>query len=135
MYDASFPPPSVPPPAPTVTPPKTEKPWPPFMGMLSILTVIFPFVFFCIFCMIFYYVGSQVGFEADALTDQNLVTMGMGLIVMVCGSIIVSIVGIVIGLGALFGKTANKVLGIIGLAMNSVMLLTIICLSIVFFVL
>jgi hypothetical protein len=135
MYDASFPPPSVPPPAPTVPPPKTGKSWPPILGILSVVTVIFPFLFFCAFCAIFYYIGSQVNWEVEAMTDQNLATIGFGFLFMLCASVLVSFAGIAIGLGALFGKTANKVLGIIGLVANVFMLLSIICLTVILFVL
>jgi hypothetical protein len=135
MYDPNFPPSPVPSPVPPPAPPYPQYPqppkpgasWPPFMGMLSILTVVFPFIFLCIFCLIFYSIGSRVGFETDLLSETDLLNMGLGTIGLVCASVVVSVVGVIIGLGALFGKTANKVLGLIGLGLNGFMLLAVCC--------
>jgi magnesium-transporting ATPase (P-type) len=127
MYDANLPPGPPPQPMQPYPPPQPGKSWPPFMGMLSILTVVFPFLFFCIYCLIIYYVFSQPGFNAERMTDTDLMNFGLGTIALICGIFIVSIVGIVIGLGALFGRTANKVLGLVGLLLNAFVLLSIIC--------
>jgi magnesium-transporting ATPase (P-type) len=108
-------------------PPPSGKTWPPFMGMLSILTVVFPILFACIYCLVIYSFISQTGFNADRVTDAELVNMGLGTIALVCGTLIISIVGMVIGLGALFGKTANKILGIIGLVLNGLVILAMLC--------
>ncbi len=125
------PPPVSPPPAPmppvAPPPPAKGKTWPPFMGMLSIVTVVFPILFLCLYCMFVYWMGSQYGYEAEAITDADLAKFGIGTLALVCGSVLASLVGIAIGLGALFGRTANKVLGIIGLVMNGLMLLAIVC--------
>jgi hypothetical protein len=130
MYDPNFQPnSSMQPiqPTPPAASPQPGKSWPPFMGMLSILTVVFPFIFICIFCLIFYSIGSKVGFETELLTETDFMNLGFGAMALVCATFIVSIVGIIIGLGALFGKTANKILGIIGLLLNAFMLLAMVC--------
>jgi hypothetical protein len=118
------PPPAAPPPP---TPPSSERTWPPFLGMLSMATLIFPFLFFCIYCLYVYWLVSQSGFEAENISNADLTKFGMGTIALVCGIFIMSIVGIVIGLGALFGKTANKILGGIGLAMNAFVVIVLMC--------
>jgi magnesium-transporting ATPase (P-type) len=136
MYDPNYQP--SPPPQPVqpyqpippyqpIQPPKQGGSWPPFMGMLSILTVVFPFIFLCIFCLIFYSIGSKVDFNTELMTETDFMNMGLGTIGLLCATFIVSIVGIVIGLAALFGKTANKVLGLIGLGLNAFMLLAMMC--------
>jgi len=131
---SDYPPPSILPsqPAPAITPPPAAPPpsgksWPPFMGMLSILTVVFPILFVCIYCLIVFSFVSQPGFDVERATETELLNMGLGTIALVCGALIVSIVGMIIGLGALFGKTANKILGIIGLVLNGFIVLTMVC--------
>jgi magnesium-transporting ATPase (P-type) len=131
MYDLNFqpnpPPQAMPPHPPANPPPQPVRQWPPFMGMLSILTVVFPVIFFCIYCMVVYYWFSQPGFDTEFMTETDIMNLGLGTLAMLCGVFTVSIVGIVIGLGALFGRTANKVLGLIGLSLNGFMLLSLIC--------
>ncbi|MBN1437901.1 MAG: hypothetical protein JW929_00700 [Anaerolineales bacterium] len=128
-------PPPYPPHTPQAEPPGAQPPaappggksWPPFMGMLSILTVIFPFLFLCVYCMFAYSMVNQPGFNTEDLSAAEVTNFGLGTIALACGTLIVSLIGIVIGLGALFGKTANKILGIIGLALNGFVLLSMVC--------
>jgi hypothetical protein len=116
--------PSQPPPA---GPSPSPKSWPPFLGMLSILTVVFPVLFFCIYCLVIYSIIGGSGYDPDRVTDAEVLNLGLGMIALLCGTFIVSIVGMVIGLGALFGKTANKILGIIGLVLNGLVILAMLC--------
>jgi hypothetical protein len=118
MYDANIQPPP---------PQRPARQWPPFMGMLSILTVAFPVIIFCAYCMIVYYWVSQPGFEPELMPETEIMNLGLGTLAMLCGVITVSAVGIAVGLGALFGRTANKVLGLIGVLMNGFLLLSLIC--------
>jgi hypothetical protein len=70
-----------------------------------------------------YAVGSQAGFNSEMIGGQSLATLGFGIIALICASVVASIVGIVIGIGALFGKTSNKILGAIGVVLNFILLL------------
>jgi hypothetical protein len=74
-------------------------------------------------CLLVYAVGSQADFNSERIGEQSLATLGFGIIALICASIVASIVGIVIGIGALFGKTSNKILGALGVVLNFILLL------------
>jgi hypothetical protein len=103
--------------------PQPKKSWPPFLGIISILTVVLPFLFICAMCVLIYAVGSPSGFESEEMGREALTNLGFGMIALICAAVAASIVGLVVGIGALFGKTSNKILGIIGVILNFFMLM------------
>jgi hypothetical protein len=114
MYNANLPSPPAPP---------SKKTWPPILGILSVITVIFPFLFICALCILVYAVGSSVDFQTERMGQQEVANLGLGMIALICASVVASIVGIVVGIGALFGRTSNKILGIIGVVLNFILLI------------
>jgi hypothetical protein len=118
MSDSNYPSilPSQPPqPSPPAPPPLQErKSWPPFLGIISVITVVFPFLFICGMCVLIYAVGNSSGFQSEEMGQGTLANLGFGMIALICAAIAASAVGLAVGIGALFGKTSNRVLGIIG---------------------
>ncbi len=103
-------------------PPQPKKSWPPFLGIISILTVVFPFLFICAMCVLIYAAGSSSGFESEQMGREALTNLGFGMIALICAAVAASVVGLVVGIGALFGKTSNRILGIIGVILNFLVL-------------
>jgi uncharacterized Tic20 family protein len=106
-----------------VLPLQQKKSWPPFLGIISVLTVVFPFLFICGICVLVYSTGSAVDFQSEQMGRETLANLGFGMIALICAAIVASTVGLVVGIGALFGKTSNKILGIIGVILNFIMLM------------
>ncbi|MGB7539590.1 MAG: hypothetical protein WBM17_13705 [Anaerolineales bacterium] len=114
MYDANMQP---------VLPPQQKKSWPPFLGIISVITVVFPVLFICAICVLVYSAGSAANYQSEQMGREALANLGFGMIALICAAIVASTVGLVVGIGALFGKTSNKVLGIIGVILNFIMLM------------
>ncbi len=114
MYNANMP---------SAPSPQPKKSWPPILGIISVITVVVPFLFICAMCVLVYAVGSSSGFQSEQMGREALTNLGFGMIALICAAIAASIVGIVVGIGALFGKTSNKILGIIGVILNFLVLM------------
>jgi hypothetical protein len=74
-------------------------------------------------CILVYAVGSSVNFQTEQMGRQEVTNLGLGMIALICASVVASVVGIVVGIGALFGRTSNKILGAIGAVLNFIVLI------------
>ncbi len=106
MYDSSFPPPIVPPPAPV------ERKYSPIgiasfvIGIVSLLSV----------CGFF---ALSLLMQDSASTDSLNTLIGF---LVIC-TIVISVVGVGLGIGGIVQKAQSKVFAIIGLALNALVLL------------
>lgn len=117
MYDAPLAPAVQPPPFP-------EKPKSPVVGILSCAAAALAILMVCGVFILAYSVGSSGQFDPNNLDYQSLAGLGFGVLGLCLGSVFFSLVGIILGIFAIFQKGTARVWGIVGLVVNSLIVLS-----------
>ena len=114
MYDPNFPPPVTS--DPLVPPPPVAAK----QSGVGIASVVIGILSLIMVCVTFAIAGGSGGVSEYSASYENLMT-GIGLLA--CGTIALTLVGVVLGIVGVVQKNVKKVFAIIGLASNGVVLL------------
>lgn len=94
-----------------------------FLSSLSAVTVMLPSLFICTMCLLLYAVVKTPAFREEQLGSEGFTKLGLGIYALVFAAGVGSILGLVVGIAALFRKNSNKVLGVIGIIVNFLILM------------
>ena len=101
--------------------PPLDKPKTPILGIISLICAILSGILFCLIFVVAGVFVSQV--NPNQLDYQTLGNLGIGVLVLMCGSVVVALAGVGLGIAAVLQKDTSKVFGIIGLVLSAIMLL------------
>lgn len=119
MYDTEFTPPPLPP------PPDERKQS--GIGIASFAIGLLALLIFCLGFVVAFGYGISVGMNnpTNPQVDQGSPLIVISSLLMTCGAPLFNLVGIGLGIGALVQNTHKKTLGIVGLVLNGLVLLSV----------